>query len=328
MSIPGALVGRGVTMAPARAAGIRAGAGAVWAFSRPHTVVGTTLSLAGVVAMTALPRAPGAPSVVDLAMFVAATWIAAVSANVFIVGLNQLADVAIDRINKPELPLPAGALTRRGAIGVVAASAAVAIGLGLALGPWLLATLASGMLVGAAYSLPPFRLKASALAAPLSIALVRGPIVILGLYAHVRAFVGGPDAPPPGIWLLSLFMTAFALGIGVAKDLPDIDGDRAHAVGNVAARWGPAAALRASVALLASAYALTAVVGLALLSIAGGLALVLLHAGILVWLLARARSVDPARRDSVHAFYRIVWRLFYAQCVLLPAVAVLAGALG
>ena len=36
----------------------------------------------------------------------------ALLANVYIVGLNQLSDIEIDRVNKPELPLASGASLR------------------------------------------------------------------------------------------------------------------------------------------------------------------------------------------------------------------------
>lgn len=77
---------------------------AFWKFSRPHTVIGTSLSVLalGVIAGTQFP----AP--VDL--FPA--WIACLCGNIYIVGLNQLEDVEIDQINKPHLPIASGEFSK------------------------------------------------------------------------------------------------------------------------------------------------------------------------------------------------------------------------
>ena len=38
------------------------------------------------------------------------TLVACLAANIYVVGLNQLTDIAIDQVNKPTLPLAAGTL--------------------------------------------------------------------------------------------------------------------------------------------------------------------------------------------------------------------------
>lgn len=300
----------------------------LWAFGRPHTIVGTTLSVGAIAMLVAHGTARGAQPR-SIALLVLGTWLAALAANVYIVGLNQIVDVAIDRINKPALPLPAGRMTRAGARRIVLVAGAVAIALGAALGPWLLATLVVSMAIGTAYSLPPTRLKGSALGAPASIALVRGPIANLGLGAHLSTAMGGLAWPlPAGVVLLALFMTLFCLAIGVAKDLPDVAGDRAHAVGNLAVRAGARRAFAATIALLAAAYVGTAVVGAALLPATTAGLLALGHGAIALGVLGRARRVDADDRDAVRRFYRALWRLFYAEYVLLPAVILAASAIG
>lgn len=303
----------------------------LWAFSRPHTVIGTSLSLVGLFAIVAL-RQPSASAINRHSLaLLAATWLAALAANVYIVGLNQLTDVALDRINKPDLPLASGALSRRAALRLVILSAVLALGLGVVLGPWLLATLAVSMLIGTAYSLPRWRLKRSALWAPVCIALVRGPLVNLGLGLHLVATLrisrGGLERGlPPGVWLLTLFMSLGALGIGIAKDLPDIEGDRAHGIGNLAVRSGPDRALRVSTALWTSANLATAMLGAMLLPPLAALVLMAAHLVLAGVLIRSALGVRADDRAGIQTHYRLLWRLFHAEYLLMPLVVALGQA--
>lgn len=61
-------------------------------------------------------------------------WIGSLAANLYVVGLNQLYDLEIDRVNKPYLPLASGDFSLREGRGIVLASGLVAllIGAGLA----------------------------------------------------------------------------------------------------------------------------------------------------------------------------------------------------
>jgi len=62
--------------------------------------------------------------------------VACLCGNVYIVGLNQLEDVAIDRINKPHLPLAAGEFSRRTAKLIVAITGSLALLLAWLMGPF------------------------------------------------------------------------------------------------------------------------------------------------------------------------------------------------
>lgn len=287
-------------------------------FGRPHTLLGTSLSVVAI-ALLALPGAPAATAdSAGLLFLVAGIGLAALAANLYIVGLNQIADVDLDRINKPELPIAAGTLDPRRARQVVLGAGGLALGLGWWIGGWLLGTLALSMAIGTAYSLPPLHLKRSAIGAPLCIAWVRGPLVNLGLFAQFRASMDAPLAPSAAIMLLTVFMTLFALGIGILKDLPDAAGDRAHAIGNLTVRRGTASAFRMGRALLIAAYLLTAGLGLLLLPPEAGVPLAAAHLCALGVLLGAAGKVRVDDRASVRRFYRSVWYLFYLEYMIVP----------
>src|SRR5690348_15502058 len=81
----------------------------LWRFARPHTIVGTTLS---VLSLYAIATTTFTGVALDTRLFeLFWTLVAAWCVNVFIVGVNQLEDVEIDRVNKPYLPIAAGDLS-------------------------------------------------------------------------------------------------------------------------------------------------------------------------------------------------------------------------
>ena len=70
-------------------------------FTRPHTIIATTIQVVSLflIAGGSLVLAPTSLGPVLL------TLITCLALNIYIVGLNQITDVEIDRINKPRLPL-------------------------------------------------------------------------------------------------------------------------------------------------------------------------------------------------------------------------------
>src|SRR3954471_10224625 len=81
----------------------------LWRFARPHTMVGTTLS---VLSLYAIATTQFSGVALETGLFeLFWTLVAAGCVNVFIVGINQLEDVEIDRVNKPFLPIAAGDLS-------------------------------------------------------------------------------------------------------------------------------------------------------------------------------------------------------------------------
>ena len=83
----------------AQAATFAARGGALWRFTRPHTIIGTAASIAGlyVIVVDALPGVTLRDGLGNLAW----TLVAGFCVNVYIVGVNQLEDVEIDRVSSP-----------------------------------------------------------------------------------------------------------------------------------------------------------------------------------------------------------------------------------
>jgi homogentisate phytyltransferase / homogentisate geranylgeranyltransferase len=238
--------------------------------------------------------------------------------NVFIVGVNQITDVEIDRVNKPFLPIASGELSMGAARWIVAASAVVPVAMALTQGALETGAVLAGLAVGAAYSLPPLRLKRYPLLASLCITGVRAVVVNLGVALH---FTGG--GVPAGVWALTLFVVPFAFAIAVLKDVPDLEGDRRYRITTFTVRLGGRRVLHMGLAALAVAYVGMAVLGPLLLDGAQPVVLAGTQLAVLAVLLRAGLAADPADPEGFTRFYMTVWKAFFLEYVLVPLAFVL-----
>jgi homogentisate phytyltransferase/homogentisate geranylgeranyltransferase len=307
-----------------RALRLPAGLGVLWRLARPHTILGTTSAIAGIylVAVTDLAGRDLAADLVDLLWVL----VAGVCVNVFIVGINQLEDVEIDRINKPELPIAAGELTPEAARRIVALCAVAPVVLALTQGLVELASVSVALAIGAAYSCPPLRLKRHPAVAALSITFVRTVIVNLGVWLHFAATFGGDTSLAgvhPAVWALMALTLPFSFAIAILKDVPDIEGDRRFDIATFSVRLGARPVFLLGVGAVLAAELGMALAGPLLLEDAAAPLLVGAHvaaAGALLWWAAR---VDVADRAGFAAFYQRVWRLFFLEYAVVPVAVVL-----
>ena len=298
-------------------------AAAFWRFTRPHTVIGTAASIAGLylICVDALPAVGFADGLGDLAW----TLLAGFCVNVYIVGVNQLEDVAIDRVNKPFLPLASGAMTIAAARRIVALCGVVPIVLAVTQG-WVetLAVLA-GLAVGTAYSVPPLRLKRSPVVASLSITAVRSVVVNLGVALHFTRSLGEASwSVPEAVWALTLFVLPFSFAIAILKDVPDAEGDRRFRIATFTLRLGAGRVLQIGLAALTLAYLGMALAGPLVLDSAQPVVLAATHLAALGALWVMSARTDPRDAASFTTFYMRVWKLFFLEYALVP-LAVLLG---
>lgn len=161
----------------------------LYKFSRPHTIIGTALSVCSI----SLAAAQGAAVSTLGSQQVWAVGIAlsaALFANISIVGINQCFDVNIDKVNKPYLPLASGewTLTTGIAVSTVTGILACAIAIGSGSIP-LITTVLGSLVLGVAYSadVPLLRWKKHPLAAAICILVVRAVLVQVGRTASSHA---------------------------------------------------------------------------------------------------------------------------------------------
>lgn len=283
-------------------------------FGRPHTLAATSFQAFGVFTIVIAGGQFSLPAAIALLL----AWAGSLAANLYVVGLNQLFDQDIDRINKPYLPLASGAISVRAGRGIVAAAGGVSLLIGILAGPDLLVTLAAVMLIGSLYSAPPLRLKARAGWAAFSISLARGLIANLGLYLYYNRVIAPPQVLPWGVVLLGLaFFFLFGVVIAIYKDIPDWAGDEIFRVRTFAVTLGRERVFQVGRWLLTGAYLLPVLGGVMLLPALGGIVLVSAHAVALFVFWARSTRTVPAQPQSVMALYRLLWLLFYAEYVFL-----------
>ncbi|CAN5360980.1 homogentisate phytyltransferase [soil metagenome] len=292
------------------------------AFARPHTIIGTVLAVVGLWAMAGAWAAerPAAAGVGALVLAL----VAALATNVYIVGINQLTDVEIDRINKPFLPLAAGRLSMRTGWAWVALAGGLAIVTSALAGPFLLAAVTIGLLVGTAYSVPPFRLKRFHVAAAASITSVRALTVNLLVYVHFQYVIDGTVGVPRHVLALTGMVLGLTIAIAWFKDIPDAIGDARHGIATLVLRLGVQRVLAAGLVVLVACYLSLIVAGLVGLQGVNGTVLVIGHLGLLAGLVVITRQTNLGDTDSLRRFYANIWRLFFVEYLVFPLAAVAA----
>lgn len=288
----------------------------LWKFSRPHTIIGTTLS---VLALYTIAIATTDSSISQLnPLQLLGTWIACILGNIYIVGLNQLYDIEIDRVNKPDLPLASGKLSIVQGKWIVGITGICGIAIGAFLGKWLLGTVLVSLAIGTAYSLPPIRFKQYPLLAAICILTVRGCIVNLGLFSHFNLTLTGTEIVPPTIWVLTSFILVFTIAIAIFKDVPDLEGDRQYQIQTFTMVVGKSNIFYLTRWAITIAYLGTIIAGLLILPTVNIWFLVISHTGLLGLLWWRSQDIDLEDKGAIADFYQFIWKLFFLEYAIFP----------
>ena len=288
----------------------------LWKFSRPHTIIGTSLSVWALYLITLATSNSGFSSSNLEPMLIA--WLVCLCGNVYIVGLNQLTDVEIDRINKPHLPLAAGEFSLAQGGWIIGITGLVAIAVAALSGLWLFTTVAISLLIGTAYSVPPIRLKQFPLLAAFCILTVRGIVVNLGLFLHFSQKFTGEEVITSNIWVLTLFILLFTIAIAIFKDVPDLEGDKKYNISTFTLILGKSTVFNISRSVITLCYLGMIGAGIFWLNSINAVFFVSYHLillGILWW---RSRDVDLEEKSAIASFYQFIWKLFFLEYLLFP----------
>lgn len=296
---------------------------ALYEFGRPHTLAATTFQAVGV--FTIVIAGEHLTSVALGALLLA--WVGSLAANLYVVGLNQLYDLEIDRVNKPYLPLASGDFSLREGRGIVLVAGLAALLTGSWAGIYLLGTLAVVMFIGTIYSTPPLRLKTRPGWAALSIALARGLTANAGLYLYFQQALAPQYPLSWGALACGLsFFFLFGVVIALYKDIPDWAGDQKYQVYTFAVVLGRERVFQLGRWLLTGIYLLPITAGLLQWPKSGGLVLALVHAGAWALFWTRSRTTDPSEPEAMTHLYMLLWALFYAEYVFLGLYRLLLAA--
>nr|ACS34774.1 homogentisate phytylprenyltransferase [Artemisia sphaerocephala] len=292
---------------------------AFWRFLRPHTIRGTALGSVSLVTRALLEN----PDLIRWSLVFKALsgLIALICGNGYIVGINQIYDIGIDKVNKPYLPIAAGDLSVQSAWFLVLGFAVVgAIIVAMNFGQFITSLYCLGLFLGTIYSVPPFRMKRFPVVAFLIIATVRGFLLNFGVYYAVRAALGLTFQWSSAVAFITTFVTLFALVIAITKDLPDVEGDRKFEISTFATKLGVR-----NIGLLGSGLLLINYIG----SIAAALYMpqafrgsfmVPVHTVLALCLIYQAWVLERAKytQEAMAGYYRFVWKLFYAEYIIFP----------
>ena len=273
----------------------------LWKFSRPHTIIGSTVSI---VVLFLLQGG----SIADQYLILLTTLVSALGCNVCITGLNQVIDVELDKINKPELPIASGELSMSTAKKIVIISGIIAVG-AAALLHWVLLILIIVILIlGITYSIPPIQLKKHHLPAAFAITIVRGVLVNIGMALHFSKMFEGEFNIQPVIYPLTIFITAFSLAIAWYKDLPDRAGDAHFGYRTFPLLYSPKIALYLGAGFVMAAYGWCIYWSFIMKEQLLMYSLILLSIAFMLHL-STARLNE---QKSIRRFYQLFWVFFFA----------------
>jgi len=297
-------------------------AGAVYRFSRPHTIRGTLLACFTGVARALIESPSFLPMLPAMLPRALVGVLALLLGNLFIVGINQIYDVGIDKINKPFLPIAAGRISPKAAWAIVLGSGLAALGIvKAAFSPLIFYLFLFGTTIGGLYSVPPFQLKRFPIAAGLTIATCRGFLLNFGVYYATREALGLTFRWSPPVAFLARFMTVYAAVIAVTKDLGDVEGDKKGGIDTFAMRFGTGKVARGAAAVLFLNY--IGAIATALLSAPGAFNRAFMaggHALAAAWLVKSTAKLEPGEPStrSIKGYYKQIWNLFYFEYMMYP----------
>ncbi|KAI8569179.1 hypothetical protein RHMOL_Rhmol02G0258700 [Rhododendron molle] len=208
--------------------------------------------------------------------------------NIYVVGLNQLFDVDIDKVNKPYLPLASGEFSMELGWAIVSTFLLMSFTLGIMFqSPPLLCALIVSFLLGSAYSieLPFLRWKRNAFLAATCIVIVRAIVVQLAFFIHIQKYVlGRPIMLTKSFAFAVAFMCLFSTIIALFKVF-----------------W-------LGISMLLMGYGSAMVVGASSSCFTNKLVTVLGHAALASSLWLRAQSVDLDSKESTSSLYMFIWK--------------------
>ncbi|GMY14350.1 homogentisate solanesyltransferase, chloroplastic [Fagus crenata] len=292
---------------------------ACWRFLRPHTIRGTTLGSTALVARALIENSHLIKWSLLLKAF--SGLFALLCGNGYIVGINQIYDVRIDKVNKPYLPIAAGDLSVQSAWFLVIFFAVTGLLIvGLNFGPFITSLYSLGLFLGTIYSVPPFRMKRFPVAAFLIIATVRGFLLNFGVYYATRAALGLTFEWSSPVAFITTFVTMFALVIAITKDLPDVEGDRKYQISTFATKLGVRNIAFLGSGLLLVNYVASVLAAIYMPQAFNRSLMIPFHAILALILIFQVWVLEQANytKEAISGFYRFIWNLFYAEYIIFP----------
>ncbi|XP_042521123.1 coumarin 8-geranyltransferase 1b, chloroplastic-like isoform X2 [Macadamia integrifolia] len=290
---------------------------AFYLFCRPYTLIGTVV---GILSVSFLPLA----SIADLSptffMGLLKALVVGLLVHIYINGVNQLADVEIDKVNKEFLPLASGDFSNRDVLVMTVLAIILSIGLGFMFkSPALLCVVAVNFLFGTAYSvnLPFLRWKRHpALFIPAQV-FWTGLGFQIPYFIHMQKYVLGRSTLMTNSSIfLTTIMCSYCIPAMILKDIPDTKGDRENGIVTVSTQFGEEKAFSIATKILIAVYGLAMVMGASSSLWFGKLIAVFGHLALALAVLYRSQFADPTNPSSAQSFYMFFWKLIATENLL------------
>ncbi|ABV95263.1 bacteriochlorophyll/chlorophyll synthetase [Dinoroseobacter shibae DFL 12 = DSM 16493] len=224
---------------------------------------------------------------------------------------NDWCDRHVDAINEPNRPIPSGRVPGRWGLWIALMMSALALVVGLALGPWGFGATVLAVMAAWAYSVEPIRMKRSGWWGP---GLVGLSYESLPWFTGAAVMVTG--APSWEIVIVAILYGLGAHGIMTLNDFKALEGDRQMGVNSLPVTLGPERA--AKIACIVMLIPQLAVIGLLFAWGLSDRALVVLALVVLQLWAMREMMEDPKGRAP---WYNGTGVLFYVSGMMVTAFA-------
>ncbi|XP_035834263.1 homogentisate phytyltransferase 1, chloroplastic [Helianthus annuus] len=299
-------------------------------YSRTYTLKGTVLSIISISLLAVQNLSDFTPS---FFLGVMQAIVGGCLANLYVVGINQLSDVEIDKVNKPYLPLASGELPVRTGILLTSLYAFLGFGLGWSVKSW---PLKLGLFLwyafGTAYSahIPLLRWKRVPVLAATCLWSVQGAIIPILFHLHAQISKHSKVNNDEGLQtciegrslllskhaiFVSGFMSIYGIVIALFKDVPDVEGDKINGINSFALQFGQKKVFWISIWLLEMAFGMAIIIGLSSARIWIRSIMVIGHSilGFILW--RNANLVDLKSNEAIESFYLFIWKAIIGGCL-------------
>ncbi|KAH9646926.1 homogentisate geranylgeranyltransferase [Citrus sinensis] len=256
---------------------------AFYRLTRPYSCVSI---IAALLSVSLLPLQSPADFTPKLIIEAFKCMVPAIMMNNYANAINQLADVHIDKVNKPYLPLACGDFSMGEGLAITIASPLMAVAMGIMLrSPPLVIGFIIWCIVGGAYSidLPPLlRWKGNPLMAAVTIISMNGLLLLFPFFIHFQ-------------------------------DIPDVEGDKAFGLQTLPIILGKEKVFSIAVNMMLTAHGGAVLVGAFSPSVLCKLVTMIGHSALAFVLWRQAKTIDLSDNKSVQSFYLFIWKLYYVE---------------
>ncbi|XP_062101330.1 2-acyl-4-prenylphloroglucinol 6-prenyltransferase, chloroplastic [Humulus lupulus] len=245
--------------------------------------------------------------------------------HIYINGLNQIYDLESDRINKPDLPLAAEEMSVKSAwfLTIFSAVASLLLMIKLKCGLFLTCMYCCYLVIGAMYSVPPFRWKMNTFTSTLwNFSEIGIGINFLINYAS-RATLGLPFQWRPPFTFIIGFVSTLSIILSILKDVPDVEGDKKVGMSTLPVIFGAR-----TIVLVGSGFFLlnyVAAIGVAIMwpQAFKGYIMIPAHAIFASALIFKTWLLDKANyaKEASDSYYHFLWFLMIAEYILYPFIS-------